>query len=695
MAAMPPIPSVAEAQSPTPISPLVVLIAVNATPPRSTPSVPTPFASIPLSELSPPPLTPPPPPPPSPPPPLPVPLPSSPPPWTTPPRTPASPPPPPPPTSFVSPNPVLVPAPPAFLTPWAPSASSSQPLPSASKPPSPRSSTPNTRPHKTPASPSNSASPANDVPWGLSSNLSLTIGITAVSVALVMLIIFGLILCICTLKKKNKQSTGANYSNGHPPLPLAHHAQAGSIGHLSYYGSSKHPSNRVQASLRRVPPGADPVPVAMDSPGMPGGQPMGPWAPIPPLVPTDKANTSRSSSFKNGSGSFKNGSCSFRNRSGSFRNVAFINHSSFSYEELAAATGGFGRATVLGHGGFGYVHKGVLSDGMEVAVKCLKMGARQGDREFQAEVEIISRVHHRHLVSLVGYCIEGSQRILVYEFIPNKTLDYHLHGRGRPCLDWSLRLRIALGAARGLAYLHEDCHPRIIHRDIKATNILLDMNFEAKVADFGLAKHNTDDHTHVSTRVMGTFGYLAPEYVSSGKLTEKSDVYSFGVMLLELITGRRPFDSANKSMEDGLVDWARPEIMKSMEEGGNFSRIADPRLEGNYTLHEMARMVACAGACIRHSAKLRPKMSQVVRALEQDSGMEDLNEWRKLTDPSRRSSNSLNDYDTLSSDSMRKTPSRTALNGSGSDDRTTTDDNNFDPSSPSGEDGRLRGKDAA
>ncbi|ONL95707.1 Proline-rich receptor-like protein kinase PERK4 [Zea mays] len=184
--------------------------------------------------------------------------------------------------------------------------------------------------------------------------------------------------------------------------------------------------------------------------------------------------------------------------------------SSFSYEELAAATGGFSSTNLLGQGGFGYVYKGVLAgSGKEVAVKQLKAGSGQGEREFQAEVEIISRVHHRHLVSLVGYCIAGSsQRLLVYEFVPNNTLEHHLHGKGVPVMAWPARLAIALGSAKGLAYLHEDCHPRIIHRDIKAANILLDENFEAKVADFGLAKLTTDTNTHVSTRVMGTFGQV-------------------------------------------------------------------------------------------------------------------------------------------------------------------------------------------
>ncbi|EPS57738.1 hypothetical protein M569_17078 [Genlisea aurea] len=284
--------------------------------------------------------------------------------------------------------------------------------------------------------------------------------------------------------------------------------------------------------------------------------------------------------------------------------------SQFTYEELAAATDGFSEANVLGQGGFGFVHKGVLPDRREVAIKSLKSGSGQGEREFQAEVEIISRVHHRHLVSLVGYCIANGQRMLAYEFVPNKTLEYHLHGKDRPVMNWSTRLRIAVGSAKGLAYLHEDCHPRIIHRDIKAANILLDCNFEAMVADFGLAKLTSDNYTHVSTRVMGTFGYLAPEYASSGKLTEKSDVFSFGVMLLELITGRRPIDLNNLTMEDSLVDWARPLLTKATE-NGDYDELVDPRLEGNYVAQELSCMVSCTAASIRHSARRRPKMSHV------------------------------------------------------------------------------------
>ncbi|KAK4424146.1 Proline-rich receptor-like protein kinase PERK4 [Sesamum alatum] len=304
------------------------------------------------------------------------------------------------------------------------------------------------------------------------------------------------------------------------------------------------------------------------------------------------------------------------------------NQSNFNYNDLAMATGNFSQTNLLGQGGFGYVYKGVLHNGKEVAVKSLKSNSGQGEREFQAEVDIISRVHHRHLVSLVGYCIAGSQRLLVYEFVDNGTLEYHLYAKGRAPMDWPTRLKIALGSAKGFAYLHEDCHPRIIHRDIKAANILLDSNFEAKVADFGLAKLSSDTNTHVSTRIMGTFGYLAPEYASSGKLTEKSDVYSFGIVLLELITGRRPIDVSRDDDDDTLVDWARP-ILTRVVDGGSYDELVDPKLENNYDPQEMLRMVTCAAACIRQSARRRPKMSKIVRALEGDVSLDDLNEGTK------------------------------------------------------------------
>ncbi|KAH7658732.1 Non-specific serine/threonine protein kinase protein [Dioscorea alata] len=266
----------------------------------------------------------------------------------------------------------------------------------------------------------------------------------------------------------------------------------------------------------------------------------------------------------------------------------------FTFEEMLEITNSFSPENLIGEGGFGCVYKGWLSDGRCVAVKQLKTGSGQGEREFRAEVEIISRVHHRHLVSLVGYCIVEYHRLLVYEYVPNNTLEHHLHG-----------------------------HPRIIHRDIKSANILLDEAFEAQVADFGLARLSNDTASHVSTRVVGTFGYMAPEYALSGKLTDRSDVYSFGVVLLELITGRKPVDSSQPLGEESLVEWARPQLINALETG-NCEQLVDPRLEGNFSKSEMFNMIEVAAACVRHSAPKRPRMVQVVRALDNDGQMLDL-----------------------------------------------------------------------
>ncbi|KAJ1297789.1 hypothetical protein BS78_01G404200 [Paspalum vaginatum] len=302
---------------------------------------------------------------------------------------------------------------------------------------------------------------------------------------------------------------------------------------------------------------------------------------------------------------------------------------SHSYEQLAAATDGFAPGNIIGQGGFGCVYRGTL-DGAEVAIKKLKTESRQGDREFRAEVEIISRVHHRNLVTLVGYCIYSDERLLVYEFVPNKTLDTHLHGHNGPPLDWHQRWKIAVGSARGLAYLHDDCFPKIIHRDVKASNILLDHNFEPKVADFGLAKYQPGDHTHVSTRVMGTFGYIAPEFLSSGKLTDKADVFSFGVVLLELITGRLPVQSSQSYMDDTLVGWARP-LISQVAVDGNLQSLIDPRLGSDYDPSVMMRMVECAAAAVRQSAQQRPSMVQILKYLQGETRPDDSSDVFKIT----------------------------------------------------------------
>ncbi|XP_068653771.1 proline-rich receptor-like protein kinase PERK4 [Aristolochia californica] len=549
-------------------------------------------------------------------------------------ESPATPSPPAPPTSDSSPTPKSTPSP-SKSTPSPPPPPSDWAIPPPSRSSTPSSpgealSPPNrSRSHTPPSNSSGSQSPSQN---SQEVNLSLIIGLAA-GAGLFLILMIILISCCCW-KRRKRQHDHMNYY-----MDSRKH-NAGS----EYYASGQH-SNWQSTG---PPPPADHMMKVPPPPGAMGPPSGGGWHPQPP--PQMMHSSDMSSNFSGPHGP---------PLPPPPPNIALgFNKSTFTYEELAAATAGFSQANLLGQGGFGYVYKGYLPNGKEVAVKQLKAGSGQGEREFQAEVEIISRVHHRHLVSLVGYSMADGQRMLVYEFVPNNTLEYHLHGKNRPVIDFPTRLKIVLGSAKGLAYLHEDCHPRIIHRDIKTANILLDYNFEAQVADFGLAKLSSDTHTHVSTRVMGTFGYLAPEYASSGKLTEKSDVFSFGVMLLELITGRRPVDTTNV-MEDSLVEWARPLLQEALN-GGNHDELIDPRLENNYNPNEMIRMIACASATVRHSAKRRPKMSQIVRALEGDVSMEDLNEGVRPGQSSVFSSSS-SDYDTTSYNADLKKMRKMAL----------------------------------
>uniref|UniRef100_A0A5B6ZIR2 Putative proline-rich receptor-like protein kinase PERK15 isoform X2 n=1 Tax=Davidia involucrata TaxID=16924 RepID=A0A5B6ZIR2_DAVIN len=288
-----------------------------------------------------------------------------------------------------------------------------------------------------------------------------------------------------------------------------------------------------------------------------------------------------------------------------------------AYEELKDATNNFEPASILGEGGFGRVFKGVLSDGTAVAIKRLTSGGQQGDKQFLVEVEMLSRLHHRNLVKLVGYygSRDSSQNLLCYELVPNGSLEAWLHGPlGVNCpLDWDTRMKIALDAARGLAYLHEDSQPCVIHRDFKASNILLENNFHAKVADFGLAKQAPEGReNYLSTRVMGTFGYVAPEYAMTGHLLVKSDVYSYGVVLLELLTGRKPVDMSQPSGQENLVTWARP-ILRDKD---RLEELADPRLAGKYPREDFVRVCTIAAACVAPEASQRPTMGEVVQSLK-------------------------------------------------------------------------------
>ncbi|XP_068302518.1 inactive protein kinase SELMODRAFT_444075-like isoform X3 [Pyrus communis] len=290
----------------------------------------------------------------------------------------------------------------------------------------------------------------------------------------------------------------------------------------------------------------------------------------------------------------------------------------FSYAELELATGGFSQANFLAEGGFGSVHRGVLPDGQAVAVKQHKLASSQGDQEFCSEVEVLSCAQHRNVVMLIGFCIEDRRRLLVYEYICNGSLDSHLYRRHREPLEWSARQKIAVGAARGLRYLHEECRVGcIVHRDMRPNNILITHDFEPLVGDFGLARWQPDGDTGVDTRVIGTFGYLAPEYAQSGQITEKADVYSFGVVLVELVTGRKAVDLNRPKGQQCLTEWARPLL-----EEFDIDELIDPRLENFYSEHEVYCMLHAASLCIRRDPQSRPRMSQVLRILEGDMMMD-------------------------------------------------------------------------
>ncbi|PRQ46846.1 putative protein kinase RLK-Pelle-Extensin family [Rosa chinensis] len=286
----------------------------------------------------------------------------------------------------------------------------------------------------------------------------------------------------------------------------------------------------------------------------------------------------------------------------------------FSASDIAKATNNLDPSRILGEGGFGLVYSGDLEDGTKVAVKVLKRDDQQGGREFLAEVEMLSRLHHRNLVKLIGICVE-EHRCLVYELIPNGSVESHLHGIDKETapLSWGPRMKIALGAARGLAYLHEDSSPRVIHRDFKSSNILLENDFTPKVSDFGLARTALDEENrHISTRVMGTFGYVAPEYAMTGHLLVKSDVYSYGVVLLELLSGRKPVDMSQPPGEENLVAWARP-LLTSRE---GLEALVDKNLGSDVPFDSIAKVAAIASMCVQPEVSHRPFMGEVVQALK-------------------------------------------------------------------------------
>lgn len=286
----------------------------------------------------------------------------------------------------------------------------------------------------------------------------------------------------------------------------------------------------------------------------------------------------------------------------------------FSFHELQSATDNFNSKNILGQGGFGVVYKGCLRNGALVAVKRLKDPDITGEVQFQTEVELIGLAVHRNLLRLYGFCMTSKERLLVYPYMPNGSVadrlrDYH---HGKPSLDWSKRMRIAVGAARGLLYLHEQCNPKIIHRDVKAANILLDESFEAIVGDFGLAKLLDRQESHVTTAVRGTIGHIAPEYLSTGQSSEKTDVYGFGILLLELITGPKTLSNGHAQSQKGMIlDWVR-----EVKEENKLDKLVDRDLKYSFDFAELECSVDVILQCTQTNPILRPKMSEVLNALE-------------------------------------------------------------------------------
>ncbi|XP_028769905.1 receptor-like cytoplasmic kinase 176 [Neltuma alba] len=336
------------------------------------------------------------------------------------------------------------------------------------------------------------------------------------------------------------------------------------------------------------------------------------------------------------------------------------NLKNFTYNELRTATRNFRPDSMVGEGGFGGVFKGWLDEqtlapakpgtGIVIAVKKLNQESFQGHNEWLTEINFLGHLHHPNLVKLIGYCLEDDHRLLVYEFLTKGSLDNHLFRRTSHVepLSWSNRLKIALDAAKGLAFLHSD-RVKVIYRDLKASNILLDSNFNAKLSDFGLAKDGpSGDRSHVSTRVMGTYGYAAPEYMATGHLTKKSDVYTFGVVLLEIMSGKRALDRNRPSREQNLVEWAKPYLSSKRR----IFQVMDARIEGQYLVREAMKVAKIAIQCLSVEPRFRPTMADVVRALEQlldtsDTGGPSSSSTNNVPKQHKRStSESLNGVDT-------------------------------------------------
>ncbi|CAK9183851.1 unnamed protein product [Ilex paraguariensis] len=281
------------------------------------------------------------------------------------------------------------------------------------------------------------------------------------------------------------------------------------------------------------------------------------------------------------------------------------------YELLERATNNFQETDILGVGGFGCVYKARLDDNFHVAVKRLNGGSQESIKEFETEVDLLGKIQHPNIISLLGYCIHEDTKLLVYELMQNGSLETQLHGPSRgSALTWHLRMKIALDAARGLEYLHEHCNPPVIHRDLKSSNILLDSDFNAKISDFGLAITDGSQNKN-NIKLSGTLGYVAPEYLLDGQLTDKSDVYAFGVVLLELLLGRKPVEKLAPAQCQSIVTWAMPQLT----DRSKLPNIVDPVIKNTMDLKHLYQVAAVAVLCVQPEPSYRPLITDVLYSL--------------------------------------------------------------------------------
>lgn len=406
--------------------------------------------------------------------------------------------------------------------------------------------------------------------------------------------------------RRNNKSSKRNSSHK-PTIPnVSKEIQVDHSRNPIHHSSSDPKFNQAQIQ--------NPLPESNPFPGIVGENPVGGLQRIHIEIGKDHRIT-----YPERSGGSSHGSGETRSGEHGTMTVPEVSHLGWGHwytlRELEVSTNEFSDENVIGEGGYGIVYRGLLEDNTLVAVKNLLNNRGQAEKEFKVEVEAIGRVRHKNLVRLLGYCAEGAHRMLVYEYVDNGNLEQWLHGDVGPCspLTWEIRMNIVIGTAKGLTYLHEGLEPKVVHRDIKSSNILLDRQWNPKVSDFGLAKLLGSERSYVTTRVMGTFGYVAPEYASTGMLNERSDVYSFGILLMEIISGRNPVDYSRPSGEVNLVEW-----LKAMVTNRNAEGVLDPKLPEKPSSRALKRALLVSLRCVDPNAQKRPKMGHVIHMLEAD-----------------------------------------------------------------------------